>query len=279
MADNIAVTAGSGTSVATDDISGVHYQRTKLSLGADGSAVDAVAGAGAVGTGVQRMTLASDDPGVVALQLIDNIVSGSGANISQVGGVAPSLNTGVRDAGTRRVTLATDDVLATVTTLTGSAIAHDAADSGNPHKIGLHARTSWPSAVANADRVNAIGDKYGRMIVTNNPRDLRSRQVTTISNTDETTIVTAGAAGVFCDVFKLVITNTSGTACNVTIKDATAGTTVETFAVAAGSTSGFCLPSSDAMKQTTAANAWTATCSASVSSILITAHYVNNVDA
>jgi hypothetical protein len=30
MADNIAITAGSGTTVATDDVSGVHYQRVKL---------------------------------------------------------------------------------------------------------------------------------------------------------------------------------------------------------------------------------------------------------
>jgi hypothetical protein len=79
MADNVAITAGTGTSIAADDISSVFYQRVKLSLGADGSAVDAVAGAGAVGTGVQRMTLASDDPAVAslasavtALQIIDD---------------------------------------------------------------------------------------------------------------------------------------------------------------------------------------------------------------
>ena len=62
MADNVAFTPGSGATGATDDIGGVHYPRVKLALGADGVAVDAVAGAGVVGTGVQRMTLASDDP-------------------------------------------------------------------------------------------------------------------------------------------------------------------------------------------------------------------------
>ena len=40
MADNIAITAGSGTSVATDDVSGVHYQRVKVATGADGAATD-----------------------------------------------------------------------------------------------------------------------------------------------------------------------------------------------------------------------------------------------
>jgi hypothetical protein len=65
MADNVAITAGSGTSIAADDISSVWYQRVKLSLGADGSAVDAVAGNGTAGTSVMRVTLASDSTGVV----------------------------------------------------------------------------------------------------------------------------------------------------------------------------------------------------------------------
>lgn len=67
MADNVAITAGAGTTIAADDIGGVLHQRVKLALGADGTGVDAVAGAGAVGTGVQRVTLASDDPAVTAL--------------------------------------------------------------------------------------------------------------------------------------------------------------------------------------------------------------------
>lgn len=36
MADNVAITAGSGTSIAADDISSVLYQRVKLIHGADG---------------------------------------------------------------------------------------------------------------------------------------------------------------------------------------------------------------------------------------------------
>jgi len=37
MADNVAVTAGSGTSIAADDISSVWYQRVKMVIGADGT--------------------------------------------------------------------------------------------------------------------------------------------------------------------------------------------------------------------------------------------------
>lgn len=41
MADNVAITAGSGTSIATDDISGVQVQRVKVTHGADGVMSDA----------------------------------------------------------------------------------------------------------------------------------------------------------------------------------------------------------------------------------------------
>lgn len=50
MADNVAVTPGAGTTIATDDVGGVHYQRIKLDLGGDGvtapvaSAIDVPAG-------------------------------------------------------------------------------------------------------------------------------------------------------------------------------------------------------------------------------------------
>jgi hypothetical protein len=40
MADNVAVTAGSGTTIAADDVGGVLHQRVKISQGADGSATD-----------------------------------------------------------------------------------------------------------------------------------------------------------------------------------------------------------------------------------------------
>lgn len=40
MADGIAITPGVGVTVQTDDVGGVHYQRVKRSVGADGSATD-----------------------------------------------------------------------------------------------------------------------------------------------------------------------------------------------------------------------------------------------
>jgi hypothetical protein len=43
-------------------------------------------------------------------------------------------------------------------------IAHDSADSGNPVKVGGMARSSFPTAVANADRVNMTFDLFGRQM-------------------------------------------------------------------------------------------------------------------
>ncbi len=86
MVDNIPITVGTGTNIAADDISSVFYQRVKLSLGADGSAVDAVAGAGAVSTAVQRVTLGSDDPAVASLATMTSAIVTTAPDDSAVSG-------------------------------------------------------------------------------------------------------------------------------------------------------------------------------------------------
>lgn len=50
MADNVAITAGSGTSIATDDIGGAQYQRVKIAAGPDGTHTADVAGRAVSGT-------------------------------------------------------------------------------------------------------------------------------------------------------------------------------------------------------------------------------------
>lgn len=72
--------------------------------------VDSGAGGGAV-TNAGTFAVQEDGAALTALQLLDNMISGTGANISQLGGVAVSMNTGLRDAGTQRVTISTDDLV------------------------------------------------------------------------------------------------------------------------------------------------------------------------
>lgn len=93
-------------------------------------------------------------------------------DMEEIQGTALDVNTGNASAGTQRVVLATDQPAVTVdlganndVTATGN-VAHDAVDSGNPVKLGGHARTGDPqTAVANADRVDAWFDASGRLVV------------------------------------------------------------------------------------------------------------------
>ena len=60
MADNVAITAGAGTTIATDDIGGTHYQRIKLVDGTlDGT--DAIPGTAANGLDVDVTRIAAGE--------------------------------------------------------------------------------------------------------------------------------------------------------------------------------------------------------------------------
>ena len=156
-------------------------------------------------------------------------------------------------------------------TLSGNALAFAPITEG-----GL-AKTANPAAVDDGDVVNALHDKLGKRISIPALREVKAIQTTTITGTSETTIVTAGGAGMFKDLYRLVMTNSSATAVTITIKDATAGTTRYVFAVPAGATVGFSADAGSAAIQSAANNAWTATVSSAVTSIVITAETVANV--
>lgn len=113
--------------------------------------------------------------------------------------------------------------------------------------------------------------------IKNSDRARVSNQNTTITNSaTETTIVTAGAAGVFNDIISLVITNRNlDSGVTVTIRDATAGTTKMSPFLAP--TGGAVFTPTIPVLQTTAANNWTAQLSHSSSIVDIFAHSVKNV--
>jgi hypothetical protein len=71
---------------------------------------DIVGGAGAVASGVQRVTLASDDPAVTSLGNLDNAVDGNYLNVNMnLAGSDAQAGEGTISATTQRVTIATDD--------------------------------------------------------------------------------------------------------------------------------------------------------------------------
>lgn len=107
MADNVAITAGTGTTVAADEVvdgtlGTVKVQYVKLMDGTlDGTAK------AAVGTnGLKVDGSAVTQPVSGSLTTVSTVT-----NLSQMAGAAISMGTGVRGAGVQRVTIATDDVV------------------------------------------------------------------------------------------------------------------------------------------------------------------------
>lgn len=109
-------------------------------------------------------------------------------------------------------------------------VAHDAADSGNPHKIGAKATTSQSglTLVANADRTDAYAGIDG-VLLTRPHTNLESIVTGNASNTDGTSTqcIAAQAAGIKTYLTSIILTNMSATGIYVEVKDgATAKLTI-----------------------------------------------------
>ena len=198
-------------------------------------------------------------------------VTGTFWQATQPVSIAATVNVSAAQSGTWTVQQGTPPWTVGGDTASGSA------DANNPVKIGGVARTSNPTAVTNGQRVNGIFDKLGKQVVVGALRDVKGVQKTSITTNTETTVLTAGAAGVFNDVYAIVLTNKSATGVSVDFKDATAGTTRMTLYAPATDTRGFTVAVDSAMVQAVAANNWTATSSAAVTSLEITMLYVSNL--
>lgn len=240
-------------------------------------------GCGTADAGTQRVAVASDCTVPVEGSIaVTSVVPGTGATNLGKAEDSPHVSgdTGVFALGVANVAqtarAADSDYIPLSTDLAGNQIvvgniASDGVDAGNPVKIGTVGRTTLPTAVADGDRVNTMGNKYGELVTVHAIREMRGNQVTTITaSVAETTIVTA-VASFMLDLYGLIVTNTSATGVNVAIRDSTAGTIRMNIAVPAGETRGYMLPASDGHKQATANNNWTAQVSASVTSVVITA--------
>jgi hypothetical protein len=252
---------------------------------------------GAVTTGAPTYTTAQTNPLSLDtsgnLRIIGTVTANQSgtwvSNITQFGGTNISTGTGASGTGIPRVTVSNDsNVLATQSgtwtvqqgtppwTVNGDT-ASGATDANNPVKIGGLGKTTNPTAVTDGQRVAAVFDKQGKQVVVGAIRQLKGVQKTSITVATETTVVTAGGAGVLNDVYAIVVTNKSATSVFVDFKDATAGTTRMTLAAPANDTRGFTVPVDSAMVQAVAANNWTATVSSAVTSIEITMLYVSNL--
>lgn len=112
MADNVPITAGSGTTVATDDVSGVHYQRVKL---VDGT-LDSTTAITATSTGALNVR----EEGIVGSVL---------ATVVTVGTTAVTLPASAL-TGRRTLLVQSDPTNTAYIYLGGSAVTADGASTG-----------------------------------------------------------------------------------------------------------------------------------------------------
>ncbi|MDM0042157.1 hypothetical protein QTI05_24175 [Variovorax sp. J22R193] len=243
MADNVPITAGSGTSIATDDVSGDQYQRVKIT---DGTADSA-----------NHLTVNASGE---ALVKVNAALPAGTNNIGDVDVLSlPALPTGTNAIGT-------------VTTV--GAAASGASVSGNPVLNGARAATANPTAVTDGQAIALMTDKVGRLVtVPMHSRALMGKQATTITSSTSATTVVSAIVSTFTDITSFTVTNSSSTATLVTLTD---GTTAMIFSLAAGPGAGFTKEFSTPLYATTANTAWTLQCGTSVASIYCNIVYAKN---
>jgi hypothetical protein len=160
MANNIQITEGSGRTIATDEIAGINYPRTKLTDGAEDSTTPINAGSGVKANGL-RVAFSTDDSlpaGTAKIGAVDTDAD------STPGSAVPA--TALYVAGTDGA-----NARGILTDTSGrprvaGAADHDAVVAGAPVLVGAEARAStFGTPVASGDAVRAIADTLGRLLV------------------------------------------------------------------------------------------------------------------
>ena len=278
MADTaVAITAGSGTNIdtRTEATNGNHRQVVVLgdpATNAGVAPVDATAGLkvdlGADNdvtvTGTVTANLSATDNAVLdtidtstaaaaaSLATLDNAIAGSEMQVDIVGALPAGTNAIGKLSANSGVDIGDVDVTSAV--ITGGAVAHDSADSGNPIKVGAKAITALSGAtlVASADRTDNVSDLDGAQIIRQDATlgDLVSG---TASNTDGTStqVLAAGAAGIKHYITDVTIVNTSASTIYVELKDGSTAKWVFPVPATGGVTHSFRVPLAG-----TAATAW-----------------------
>ena len=182
----------------------------------------AVVGNGAAAT-AQRVTLASDSTGIVALTTSTASIGKLAANSTGV--LIGQVELAASQTLSTVTTVSTVTTCSTVTTLSGGGVAHDGVDSGNPVKIGGKAVStqSGQTAVASADRSDLIQDLDGTVIERPHTHgDMVSGAASTTGTSDTSAVAAQGASTYFyCTGWS--IANTGSTATLITFKDGSGG--------------------------------------------------------
>lgn len=311
MADNVAITAGSGTTIAADEVNdgtlgtckaqyvkvmdGTIDGTNKMVISSSGEVLVKGAVTATVTTAskivVDAITTASKiqvDALTTASKIqIDALTTASKVQVEFAAAQAVTFTTAskaIADITTASKIVAdittASKIVADVTTASKIVaesvgdVASGSADSGNPIKIGGKAATSLPTTVAAGNRVNALYDSVGRQVVVGALRENLGVTVTAVTSV-ETTIVSSSTG--LRDLYGIVLANTGATATQVNIKDSNGGTVRATFYCPATDTRGLMLPVDSAIPQASTGAAWTATNLTTTATLQVTALWVTRL--
>jgi len=209
---------------------------------------------------------------VTAVQLIDNAISGSEMQVDVVASLPAGTNAIGKLAANSGVDIGDVDVTSAV--ITGGAVAHDGADSGNPIKIGGRATNAEIAAVANNDRSDLVTTLTGKLITFpfTNPENIVSGVTSAMTGTTSTSVIAAPAAGLRNYITQITVGNSHATVGTfVNIQDGSGGTTIWTIPAAAvygGATINFDPP----LRQPTTATALYCACVTTGSNTIVAAN-------
>jgi hypothetical protein len=229
MADGVAITAGSGTTICTDDTGATgHAQVMKLAISTDASPTLIPADAGN-GLDVDVTRVPTDPFGANA-----DAASASGSISAKLRQIAtngvpvtslPALVAGTAYAGKVRLTDGTNDTSVSTSgaLYVGGSVAHDAGDSGNPLKVGARAIagiSTISAAVSATDRTDLLAGTDGVLIVRPHCglEDIVTGRATDTGGSSFA-VISAGGAGVKRYLTQVSLVNTSTTAIYVDILD------------------------------------------------------------
>lgn len=205
MADNVLISAGSGTTIGADEV------------------VD-----GTLGTVKIQYVKIMDGTldGTTKATVNANGLKVDGSAVTQPISGTVTANAG---SGTMAVSIATNTPVGNV--------AHDGVDSGAPVKVGGRARSSEITAVASDDRSDFVTDLVGKQIVLPyaNPENFVSGCISTaMTGTTSTSLIAAPAAGLRNYITQITVSNSHATVgTDVIIQDGSGGTTLYVIPAAA----------------------------------------------
>lgn len=192
--------------------------------------------------GVQYVMCVNEDGSALCSTIISSgtiTTVSTVTSLSQFAGNAIALNAGAASAGTIRMVIATDDPVNDFA-VKGDAnmVAHDAADAGNPLKVGYKATTSISglTPVATNDRTDAFAGIDGIAIFRphSNLED-RVSAVVGVTDGSSTQLIPVQGSGIRFCATTIILANSSATNVTVDLRDGTAGSVLATIPAAANS--------------------------------------------